>query len=103
MRRFSLVVLIGLSLSSCYRASIQLQEPRETVTSSDIDDSMHFSLLGVVELSDAVDLETSCASGAVAIKEKISFTGGIINALLGTYVPVLQVMNPTVECDAEAP
>ncbi len=91
----------SLALSSCYKATIRLQEPRPAVTSAVTDNEMHMSLLGIVELSEPVDLAGSCATEAVAIEESLSVTGGIINAILGTYIPVLQVMNPTVTCATE--
>ncbi len=100
MKYLGFALISALAVSSCYKASIQLQAPTPTVTSAVTDEAMHMSLLGIVELSEAVDLEKACASGAVSIEEELSFTGGIINALLGTYVPILQVMNPTVECAA---
>lgn len=100
MKHLAFALISALALSSCYKASIQLQAPTPTVTSAVTNSAMHMSLLGIVELSEAVDLDKSCASGAVSIEEELSFTGSIINVLLGTYVPVLQVMNPTVKCAA---
>ncbi len=101
MKSAFFLMISAFALTSCYKASIQLQEPRPTVTSNVTDNAMHYSLIGVVELSEPVDLEKSCATSAVSIEESLSFVGGIVNAALGTYVPVLQVMNPTVTCAAE--
>lgn len=53
MNRF--VILAALSVGACYKANIQLAQG-SGARSPVVDDKMHFSLIGVVELSSPIDL-----------------------------------------------
>jgi hypothetical protein len=110
--RFLTIALIALfSTAGCYKARIHLKPEPPVMASQVVKNQTHFSVIGIIELSAPVNLETACPGGTVTIKEGITVLGGIINIVLGTFVPVLQVMNKTAMCgvpqaaeaDTEAP
>lgn len=98
MKKFSLLLVISLALASCYKTNIRLSSSAPAATSPAVADSMHFSLLGIIELSSPINLDAACGSESVVIEERLSFLGGIVNAVLGSVVPLLQVMNSTIHC-----
>ncbi len=99
MKKLVLAATAAISLASCYKATIHLKPAQGAAPSPTVEDEMHFSLINIIEISDPVDMKAACAvSEPVQIKERLTFLGGIVNAVLGTYVPVLSVMNPTVMC-----
>jgi len=98
MKRLVLALAAATAFTGCYKASIHLKAPQPVTESAAVSNQMHLSLLGVVELSPAVNLDEACAGGTVVIKEQVGFVGGLVNMILGTYIPVLQVMNPTAMC-----
>lgn len=98
MRGLTILIVAALASTGCYKASIQLKAPQQTVPSLEVDNNMHVSLIGLFELSKPIALDTACAGGVVAIDERVGFLGGLVNMVLGTYIPVLSVMNPTALC-----
>src|SRR5437016_3483062 len=60
-------------IAGCYKANIHVADVATTQRSA-VDDQMHMSALG-----------------------------GLVNLVLGTYVPVLGVINPTVDCAKVVP
>jgi len=99
MKFATIAIASALLLSSCYKATIYLKAPQPVVVSPAVDDNFHFSAVGVFELSSPVNLQTGCPGGAAIIKERQSFLGGFVSAVIGTYIPLFQVMNPTLLCD----
>lgn len=92
-------ILTGaLALSGCYKAKIHLRTPQPVTTSASVNDALHVSLFGLFEVSAAVNLEEACAGGTVRIDERLSILGILVNAVLGTVVPAVQIMNPTAKC-----
>jgi hypothetical protein len=86
------------SLGGCYKATIHLADAPAAVSTRGY--GFHFSLIGLIELSPAVDLRARCPGGVSAIEERETLLGALVNAVLGTYIPVLQVMNDRVDCSA---
>jgi len=97
----SLVVGV-LVLASCYRTDIQLRAPGGPHVASMVNDQMHLSVIGIVEVSSAIDMADACNGNVDSIHEEVSVVGGIVNLVLGTFVPVLNVHNPTVNCGTAA-
>src|SRR5215831_16760730 len=89
-------------IAGCYKANIHVADVATTQRSA-VDDQMHMSVLGIVEVSDAVDLKQTCPGGPAVIHERESALGGLVSLVLGTYVPVLGVINPTVDCAKVVP
>jgi hypothetical protein len=84
--------------AGCYKTQINLGAGPGT-RSGVVDNNMHLNLLNIVELSSPVDLVAACpGSQAVAIDERLSVLGGIVNIVLGRFIPILSVMNPSVDC-----
>ncbi len=98
MKRIALAIIAATAFTGCYKASIHLKAPQPVTESTSVSNNMHMSLLGIIELSPEVNLESACAGGTVVIEERVSFVGGLVNAILGTYIPIIQVMNPTAMC-----
>jgi hypothetical protein len=97
MTRTMLVCALAAALTGCYKANIHLTDGPGSPGA--IQDQMHFSVIGIFEVSSPIDLRATCPSGGPAvIREQVTVVGGIINLLLGTYLPILSVMNPSVDC-----
>jgi len=100
MKRFMLACAVAASLGGCFKSTIHLaDEPGQPGT---VNDAMHFSLIGIFELSSPVDLKAACGGAPATIHEKVSVVGGVVNIVLGTFFPLLSVMNPSVDCGGGA-
>lgn len=88
-----------LLLAGCYQTDILLRPPAGPVSPSpQVDDAFHMNLIDLIEISPPIDVQWACSGGPVAIHEELSFVGGIVDAVLGTVIPILSVWNPTVLC-----
>ena len=93
------VVLGALALAGCYKTRFDLSPPQPEVASTEYNDHFHISVIGVLEVSRPVDLLRAC-NGAqpTAVEEQIGVIGGVVNAFLSYFVPILHVHNATVYC-----
>ena len=98
MRFLTIALIAAFSMAGCYKARIHLKPEPPVMPSTLVHNEMHFSLIGIIELSAPVNLEAACPSGTVTIKEGITVLGGIINIVIGTFIPAVQVMNTTAMC-----
>jgi len=96
MKRTLLVAAIAAALGGCYKAQIHLADGPGTL--NPMSKHYHFSLIGFIEISKQVDLQATCPGGTAVIHDEVDFLGGLVNVVLGTYVPVLEVMTPSVSC-----
>jgi hypothetical protein len=88
--------LATATLGGCYKATIHVADAPSSPSPQGF--GYHFSVIGIIELSAPVDLRARCPQGPAVIRERETFLGGLVNILLGTYIPVLQVMNDSVDC-----
>lgn len=88
--------------AGCQKTNIQLRPPGgSTVPSPAYDGHYHLSLIGIIELSSAVNLASACGpEGPDSIYERIGVLGGLVNAIFSTYLPIFNVRNATVNCGA---
>jgi hypothetical protein len=87
--------------TGCYSSTIHLADSPARARSPAVDEAFHVSLIGVIELSSAIDLAAACpATGPASIDEHLSVLGGIVNLVLGNTIPIFSVMNPSVSCVA---
>jgi hypothetical protein len=94
-----LLLMTCLLAASCYKAEIQLKGPDQAgMPSALVNNAYHWSLIGVFEVSDPVNIQAACNGDPASIHEEVSVPGGVINLLLNTFVPILGVFNPTVSC-----
>ncbi len=101
MNKIILASLLATSLFACQKTHYQLKAPGGASTpSAQYNDHFHLSVIGIVELSSPVDLNAACQGNADNVFEQVSVLGGIVNAILGTYIPILHVHNATVNCGA---
>ena len=94
--------LVLAVLAGCYKATFQLAPTTGPTYHSPLhDEEFHISVVGVIELSNPVDLAGACGGGTrpVSIDERVSALGGLANLLVGVYLPI-DVFNPTVDCGA---
>jgi hypothetical protein len=95
--------IAAIGATSCYSATIRLS-PEAGARSPVLDDKMSIHLLNVIPLNGEHNLAAVCPnSTAVAIHDHVTVLGGLINMLLGTYVPVLSVWNSSADCSVSAP
>lgn len=102
MKRIILASTIAaLALGGCYKANIHLADGPGTPGS--VNNQLHFNLIGIIEISPAIDLKAACGGGqATTIHDEVSVLGGVINIILGNFVPILSVVTPTVDCGGAA-
>jgi hypothetical protein len=100
MNKLILAATLGAATAGCQKTNIQLHAPGAPATpSTAYNDAFHFSIIGFIELSAPVDVGAACGpGGADSIHEEVSVLGGLVNIILGTYIPVLNVHNATVNC-----
>jgi len=96
LRSALLVAALAVAASGCYKSTIHLADG--PTTPSPVQDQLHVNLINVVEVSAPVDLRAACPGGAATIREQVGVFGGLVNIVLGTYLPILSVMNPSVDC-----
>lgn len=97
MKTIALALCVSLT-GACYRANIRMANTAAT-RSSVADDKMHFSVIGVLELSAPVDMNASCAGAGVAgIHEEQTFLGGFVGMFFDNIIPIFSLMNASVEC-----
>lgn len=96
----ALVLAAALAASGgCYKTTYMMQPSNIGTPSPTAGEHWHWSLLNIIELSSPVNLQEACPNAAPAsIEESVTFLGGLINAVLGTYVPILSVHNASVYC-----
>ena len=100
MNKLALTSALAMALAAggCFKTKIHLQQGEGTPGA--VNQSLHFSVIGIIELSAPVNLAAACPGGtAVAIDDQLSLLGGIINLVLEYIVPV-EVWTPTVLCGA---
>ena len=103
MKRIILACAIAAAASGCYKAKIHMNPTTPVTRSASVDNAFHFSVIGIVELSSPVDLKAACGGGdSAAISERVSVAGGLVNMVFGMFIPIFEVMNPSVECGAAA-
>lgn len=99
-RAASLFTATVLALSfgaGCYKTQYQLTPPAGMARPGP--QHMHLGLLGFIELSSPIDLAAECpGGGAVMIDERVGVLGGIVNIVLGAFIPLLHIHNATVGC-----
>jgi hypothetical protein len=100
MKKILLACAVATAISGCYKSTIHLAD--DPGTPGSVNDAMHFSLIGIFELSSPVDLKAACPGGPAVIHEKVSVLGGVVNLVLNSFFPVLSVMNPSVDCSSGA-
>lgn len=86
--------------AGCYKTTYRMNPSgADGMPSQEYNHRFHFSVIGLVEISSPVDMARACQGGPVAsIDERVSVLGGIVNLVLGTYIPILSVRNATVNC-----
>lgn len=97
------LVLTALLAAGCYKTTYLMQPGGGGMPSPAYTDHLHWSIINLIELSQPVNLQEACpGAAATSIDERVGVLGGILNAVLGTYVPILSVHNATVFCGAPA-
>ena len=93
----------AIGATSCYSATIRLS-PEAGARSTALDGKMSLHLLNIIPLNGEHNLAAACPNSTpVAIHDHLTAFGGVINILLGTYVPVLSVWNSSADCSVSAP
>ncbi len=96
MNRKLVVAIMSAALASgCYRTTVHMGVVRPSVTSLTAGTGNHVSLIGIFEISDPIDLRAACPGGIVEIRERQTFFGRLITAL----VPFVSIMNPSIGCE----
>ncbi len=94
------ILAASACLTGCYKAQIVLKD-RPSRVSKTVDGKLHYSVFRVLELSSPVDLERACEKEATKIEDGVSLYGTLVNAVLGSVLPPVRVMTPTVHCATE--
>jgi hypothetical protein len=101
MNKLILAAALATSLVACQKTTYQLRAPSGASSpSAQYNDHFHLSIIGIIELSSPIDLNAACGGNADNVFEQVSVLGGIVNILLGNFIPILHVHNATVNCGA---
>lgn len=98
MNRIALASAIALaSLAGCYKTTYELKPPTMSTPKGE---HFHLGVIGIIELSSPINPAAECGGpdASVAVNEQVSILGGLVNMVLGTFVPILHVHNATVGC-----
>ena len=99
MTKIILPIVLAASLVACQKTTYQLKAPSGGATpSAQYNDHFHLSIIGIIELSSPVDINAACGGNADNIFEQVSVLGGVVNLILGAFIPILSVHNATVNC-----
>lgn len=93
-----IALLVVASLAGCYRMKFEITPPVPEQPSALVNNNWHFSVIGIIELG-KIDMAAACGGQqASSVETRVGFLAGLVNWVLGTYFPVFQVHNATVNC-----
>jgi hypothetical protein len=102
MKSIVLASVLASSLASCYKTTYELRPP--PLIARPASQHFHLGLIGFIELSSPIVLTSECGGPEQAslIFERVGVLGGVVNLVLGTFIPILHVHNATVGCSPVA-
>ncbi len=65
--------------------------------------SLQLNLIDLIEISSPVDINAACGGNAIAIEDSDTIVSGIINIILGEFIPIFSVWDAGVDCAGGAP
>ena len=100
MKRIATTMVLAAALAGgCYKTQYHLTAPAPVAQMGA--EKFHLGVIGIIELSSPIDLTGECGgTQAVMVDERVSVLGGVVNMVLGYFVPILHIHNASVGCGA---